>query len=206
MLDAFALRPCTSARESPCICPAQAQGTWSELAPTDSKKARCSPRGTFLSIFLLHTWTRLAGCQTLPPARERGAQAGGKWEGPPVPPQAHPPHPRTVLHELASSSLSSGHGLISATGIYWRLKREKKQHESRCVCVCVCVRERERADGVLARIYWRLKREIAPISCVCVCVCVCVRARARVLMEFLLASRQHAGCFPGWGHEFPANL
>ena len=170
MLDAFALRPCTSARESPCICPAQAQGTWSELAPTDSKKARCSPRGAFLSIFLLHTWTRLAGCQTLPPARERGAQAGGKWEGPPVPPQAHPPpHPRTVLHELASSSLSSGHGLISATGIYWRLKRE-----------------------------------IAPISCVCVCVCAC--ARARVLMEFLLASRQHAGCFPGWGHEFPPNL
>ena len=72
------------------------------------------------------------------------------------------------------------------------------------MCVCVCERERERADGVLARIYWRLKREIAPISCVC--VCVCARARARVLMEFLLASRQHAGCFPGWGHEFPANL
>ena len=140
MLDAFALRPCTSARESPCICPAQAQGTWSELAPTDSKKARCSPRGTFLSIFLLHTWTRLAGCQTLPPARERGAQAGGKWEGPPVPPQAHPPHPRTVLHELASSSLSSGHGLFSASSPRNSLEvpQGKRERESVCVCVCVC--------------------------------------------------------------------
>ena len=122
---------------------------------------------------LLHTWTRLAGCQMLPPARERGAQASGKWEGPPVPPQAHPPpHPRTVLHELASSSFSSGHGPISATGIYWRLKREKKQNESR-VCVCVCV-----SLGVCV--------SVGLCVCVSVCLSVCVSVCVRVLMEFLL--------------------
>lgn len=32
-------------------------------------KGRSSPRGTFL-IFLLHTWTRLAGCQTQSPSGE----------------------------------------------------------------------------------------------------------------------------------------
>ncbi|KAI5948411.1 Dystrobrevin beta [Manis javanica] len=41
-------------------------------AGIDTRKARSSPRGTFLSIFLLHTWTRPAGCQMSPPARERG--------------------------------------------------------------------------------------------------------------------------------------
>lgn len=62
-----------------------------------------------------------------------GSPDGGKWEGLLVLPRAPPPPPRPVLHELASS-LPSGHGLIAATGVYWRLKREKKQHESP-VCV-----------------------------------------------------------------------
>lgn len=43
-------------------------------------KGRSSPRGTFLSVFLLHTWTRLAGCQTHSTSREK-SQAYGKWGG-----------------------------------------------------------------------------------------------------------------------------
>nr|XP_031322553.1 dystrobrevin beta isoform X1 [Camelus dromedarius]XP_031322555.1 dystrobrevin beta isoform X1 [Camelus dromedarius] len=54
------------------------------------EKARSSHRGTFLSIFPLHTWARLAGCQTSPPAGEREVQAAGKWEGALVPPRACP--------------------------------------------------------------------------------------------------------------------
>ncbi|XP_025782948.1 dystrobrevin beta [Puma concolor] len=52
-----------------------------QQAGVDMRKARSSPRGAFLSIFRLHTWTRLAGCQTSLPGSKRGAQAGGKWEG-----------------------------------------------------------------------------------------------------------------------------
>ncbi|XP_020943403.1 dystrobrevin beta isoform X3 [Sus scrofa] len=64
---------------------------------------------------------------------------------------ARPP-PGTALHELASSSLPSGHGLISATGNLLEIEKRK---------------------------------ETARLSCVC------------DLMEFLLASRQHARCPPG---------
>lgn len=47
-------------------------------AGVDTRKARPSPRGAFLSILGLHTWTRLAGCQTSLPGREKGARS--PWE------------------------------------------------------------------------------------------------------------------------------
>lgn len=53
-----------------------------EQAGIDPRKTRSSPRGAFLS-FPLHTWIRLASCQTSPPARKRAPRASGKWEGPP---------------------------------------------------------------------------------------------------------------------------
>lgn len=115
-----------------------------QQAGVDMRKARPSPRGAFLSIFPLHTWTRLAGCQTSLPGRERGAPAGGKWEG--LPGAAAP---CTVLHELASSSLPSGHGLISATGIYREV--EKRKETARISCVCDLM-EFLPAHGVLPRV------------------------------------------------------
>lgn len=59
----------------------------------DLRKAGFSPRGAFLSVFPLHTWIRLAGCQMSPPARERGTQSqwgvGGRlmpcWRAAPSP-------------------------------------------------------------------------------------------------------------------------
>ncbi|XP_058538728.1 dystrobrevin beta isoform X21 [Neofelis nebulosa] len=105
-----------------------------QQAGVDVRKARSSPRGAFLSTFRLHTWTRLAGCQTSLPGRKRGARAGGKWEGLPDAAAAGGPPPCTVLHELASSSLPSGHGLISATGIYREVEKRKETARISCVC------------------------------------------------------------------------
>lgn len=81
----------------------------------------------------LHTWIRLAGCQTSPPARERGAQSQWEVGGTTGCPAGGQP-PRTVLHELASAPLPSGHCLICATGAYWEV--EKRKETSR-VSVCV---------------------------------------------------------------------
>lgn len=76
MLAAFAQRflqcpPVTA--HLPCTGPGGV-----ERAGIGLRKAGFSPRGAFLSVFPLHTWIRLAGCQMSPPARERGTQS--QWE------------------------------------------------------------------------------------------------------------------------------
>uniref|UniRef100_A0A9L0SC39 Dystrobrevin beta n=2 Tax=Equus caballus TaxID=9796 RepID=A0A9L0SC39_HORSE len=67
------------------------------------------------------------------PARERRARARGTWEGPPDAAVGGPP-PGAVLHELASSSLPLGHGLISATGIYQEVEKRKETAGISSVC------------------------------------------------------------------------
>ncbi|MBZ3880466.1 Dystrobrevin beta [Sciurus carolinensis] len=67
-------------KELHSVCLAQAQRTWQ--AGTNTTKAQSSPRGTFLSISLLHTWTGLAGCQTSLHRQGEGSQTCGKWGGP----------------------------------------------------------------------------------------------------------------------------
>lgn len=57
-------------------------GTEDEASWHQPTKARSSPRGTFLSVFRLHTWMGLAGCQTSLHRQGERSQTGGKWGGP----------------------------------------------------------------------------------------------------------------------------
>ncbi|XP_023384295.1 dystrobrevin beta isoform X2 [Pteropus vampyrus] len=69
-----------------------------EQAGIDLRKAKSSPRGAFLSIFPLHTWIRLASCQTSLPARKREPRASGKWEGPPDAPLVEGPLAQSCMN------------------------------------------------------------------------------------------------------------
>ncbi|XP_024901480.1 dystrobrevin beta isoform X3 [Pteropus alecto] len=69
-----------------------------EQAGIDLRKAESSPRGAFLSIFPLHTWIRLASCQTSLPARKREPRASGKWEGPPDAPLVEGPLAQSCMN------------------------------------------------------------------------------------------------------------